>query len=77
MDTSTADLHRLIDQLPPKELLAARRFLEFLRARHEEERPHGLTSEQEEGLLDAIQSLKRGEGIPAAEVFSRARKIAP
>jgi hypothetical protein len=68
------DLHQLIDELPEAEVTAARRFLEFLRAQASEEK---LSDEQEKGLVDALESLKRGEGLPAEQVFARWRKLAP
>ena len=37
--------------------------------------PNDLTSEEEEGLLEAIAELEAGKGIPAEEVFRSLRDL--
>ena len=70
------DLHRLVDELPQKELHGAKRFLEYLRnmgdpflqalmEAPEDDEP--TTPEEDEGAAEAWQEYLRGEGITMEE----------
>ena len=70
------DLHRLVDELPKRELHGAKRFLEYLRnmgdpvlqalmeAPEDDEPP---TPEEDKGAEKARQEYRRGEGISMEE----------
>jgi len=36
--------------------------------------PH-LTPEQEDGLIDALDELERGEGVPAEQLYAELREV--
>ena len=70
------ELHRLVDELPRKELHGAKRFLEYLRnmgdpllralmEAPEDDEP--TTPEEDEGADEAWQEYLRGEGINMEE----------
>jgi hypothetical protein len=71
-------VHRLIEGLPERDLHAARRFLEYLRAAGSEdlmlsvsneapEDDEPTTPEEDEGARQGWEAYLRGEGIPAEE----------
>ena len=70
------ELHRLVDELPARELHGAKRFLEYLRnmgdpflrslmEAPEDDEP--TTPEEDEGAREAWQEYLRGEGISMEE----------
>ena len=70
------DLHRLVDELPKRELSGAKRYLEYLRnmgdpvlralmEAPEDDEP--ATPEEDEGAEVARQEYRRGEGISMEE----------
>lgn len=70
--TTKADLHQLVDSLPDRELIAAQRFLEFLRSSEAEDpvirafldAPYDdepLTQEEEAAVEEARAEIARGE----------------
>ena len=71
------ELHRLVNELPPSEYYAARRFLEYLM--HEEPRLYTLddapyddeplTPEEEESILEAKAERARGEYATHEEIM--------
>ena len=70
------ELHRLVDELPQKELHGAKRFLEYLRnmgdpvLRALSEAPEDdepTTPEEDEGAAEAWREYLRGEGITMEE----------
>ena len=74
--TIKKDLHRLVDELPKKELPVAKRYLEYLRnmgdpvlramlEAPEDDEP--TTPEEEMGVEEARQEYLRGEGISLEE----------
>ena len=74
--TIKKDLHRLVDELPKKELPVAKRYLEYLRnmgdpglramlEAPEDDEP--TTPEEEKGAEEARQEYMRGEGISMEE----------
>lgn len=71
------DLHRLVDQLSPRDLTAARRFLEYLRDTSDpllralaraplDDEP--TTPEEDAAAEKAWQEYLRGEGVPLEQV---------
>jgi hypothetical protein len=78
--TDKATLHHLIDDLPESELVAAERFLAYLRDMADPVRRALLTApwddepETEEGrqtVQEAREELARGETIPDTELWRR------
>ena len=77
-------LYRLIDELPPKELPVAQRFLEFLRAGGSDPVLRALaaapyddepfTKADEAAVAEAREEMARGEGVPHAAVLRRRRR---
>ena len=75
--TTKDELHRLVDELPQKELHGAKRFLEYLRnmgdpfLRALSEAPEDdepTTPEEDEGAEEARQEYLRGEARPWEDV---------
>ncbi len=71
-------IHQLVEELPEHELLAAERYLEFLRDR-EADLPRSLrgapiddepdTEEERAGAADARAELDAGQGVPHEEAL--------
>jgi len=75
--TNKEALRRLVDELPPQELPAARRFLEYLRDRGdpvlrafldapEDDEP--LSPEDEAAVAEAEEQLRQKAGVPWGQV---------
>jgi len=81
VQTSRTEMHELIDSLSDEELLAAKRYVEFLRSDYtdpllwaldtapEDDEP--TTPEEEEGLAEAREDVRQGRTISLAEVKRR------
>ena len=78
--TSKATLHRLIEELPESELVAAERFLAYLRDLADPVRRALLTApwddepeteEERQAVEEARAELARGEKIPDADLWKR------
>ena len=75
--TVREELHRLVDELPPSETRAAKRFLEYLRLLGTDPMVRALvdapeddeetTAEEDQGAAEAWQQYLRGEAMSAEE----------
>lgn len=77
MATTREALHRLVDELPKRELSAARRYLEYLRNMGDPvlrafleapEDDEGLTEDDEAALREAHEDVRAGRLTPLEEV---------
>ena len=78
--TDKTTLHQLIEELPESELLAAERFLAYLRDMADPVRRALLTApwddepetdEERQTVQDAREELARGDTIPDADLWKR------
>ena len=81
--SARAELHELVEQIPDREIEAARRYLEGLRGGngaggsltwlldHAPIDDEPTTPEEEEGLIEAREQARRGDLISADEIKRR------